>query len=204
MAMKELIAALERDATAEAEENLERARRYGEELLADFGRESAERLERELEDHERELRARAVLDVAATRRVARNTVFTARDELLRQVRVAVDARLEGLCTDDCYRAGLEEELREACDYLPGGPAEVRCWPALAEPLSEAAGRLARTEVEVCEESSVGAGFIVRTGDGRAEVDARLATRVDRTWPDLALVVMAMIEERGSFGEAADE
>jgi vacuolar-type H+-ATPase subunit E/Vma4 len=204
MAMEELIRALERDAAAEAEENLRRARVYGEELLAAHRRESAERLQQESEEYGRELRARGALEVAAARREGRNSVLVARDELLGRVRAAVDARLHSLCADDRYRARLGEELLQACAYLPESRVEARCHPALADALAEAAGGVAGTEVAVSEESSFTSGFVLGTPGGRAEVDARLDTRIDRMWPELALTVMAMVEKHGWCGEAADD
>lgn len=202
--MEQLIAALERDAAAEVQQNLDRARNEAAALLEGCHDELAQRLDDELQRHEQSLRVQTALAVAEARRAGRSEVLRARDVLLGRVRAAVDAGLAVLDQDPGYRAGLAAELEEALGYLAEGPAEVCCRPSLAAPLAAAAAGLERAELSVREDAALATGFLVRATDGHAEVDARLTTRVERMWPELALVVLAVIDQRGWWRGAAHE
>jgi vacuolar-type H+-ATPase subunit E/Vma4 len=202
--MEELIAALEREASVEAETKLERARREAAELLAACREELTLRMEDDLERREQVLRAQMALAAGRARRAGRSEVLRARDALLGRVRMAAQEHIAGLETDPDYLVGLAEELREALGFLAEGPAEVRCRPALVAPLVEALEDLKRGDVQLREEPSLGTGFVVRALDGHAEVDARLGARLERMWPELALLALATAAERGWVGGAARE
>ncbi len=196
MGMDQLIAALERDAAAEVEKNVQRARAEAAGGLVGCREELAQRLDDELQHRERDLRARIALDMARAHRAGHSEVLRARDVLLGRVRTAVGRRMEELAQDPGYVAQVADELRQAVGYLAEGPAEVVCRPQLAAPLAAAAGALGRGDLSLREDPGLGTGFVLRARDGHAEVDARLDTRLERMWPELSLAVLAAIEERG--------
>lgn len=196
MGMDQLLAALEREAVAEVEEKLERAKAEAAELLTDCQAELAQRLDDQLRDRERELSVQIALEVARAQRAGRSEVLLARDGLLSRVREAVVGRLADLAQDSGYRARLPEDLREAVSFLAEGPAEVVCSFQLATPLAAALDALGRGDLTLREDPGLEPGFVVRARDGHAEVDARLATRLERMWPELSLAVLASMEERG--------
>lgn len=199
VAMDQLIAALERDAAAEAEEMLQKARAEADEMTAGCRERLAHRLEDEAQRHERDLRAQAALAAARARRVGRSDVLRARDALLARVREAAESRVALLEGDPGYQAGLAGEVREALSFLGEGPAQVRCRSALLALIREAVADLQRAGLSVQEDPQVPTGFVIGTADGRVEVDARLTTRLDRTWPELSLLVLGAMRRRGWLG-----
>jgi len=186
MAMEELIAALERDAAAKADDIRQKAGVESAELREAYAAELARRRESRLQARERELTTEAELALAGARRAGRQEVLLSREDFLTRVRHALADRVVGLDADPGYQQTVAGELAEAVTYLAPGPAEVRCSPALVGTLARAAQESAGREIRVVEDPSVGAGFVLRALDGHAEVDARLATRTERLWPELAL------------------
>lgn len=202
--MDELIAALEREGAAEAQAKLERARQEAEKMLTACREELALRMDEELERRELGLRTEMALAAARARRAGRSEVLRARDALLARVRSAAERRIEALAEDPAYLDGLGGELSEALGFLAEGGAEVRCPPALVGSLATAVAALDRPDVSIVEDPSLGTGFVVRALDGHAEVDALLSSRLNRMWPELALLALAAAAERGWVGGAARE
>ena len=94
MALQDLLASLERDATAEADALLEAARARAARIAADAAARTAQRRRETLEVKERELVAAAELAAAQARRTARARTLQARERAIERVFAAVTVGLD--------------------------------------------------------------------------------------------------------------
>ncbi len=191
MALPELLEALRAEAAerraarlAEADAEAERVRSAGASARELLRREALEEASRVEEAIGRRQLARA-------RSEAVSGELAARDRLLARVRTALEARVRGAASDPEYVGTLARDLARALDRLPSGGVIVRASPALAPGLHEQVA--GREGVEVRAADEIGTGFRARTGDGRAEVDATLETRLRHAWPQLAVLVVRAAE-----------
>ncbi len=194
MALEHLLAALERDATAEAERRLAAARAEAAAIRAAAEERLARRRAEVLDARAAELRGRAERALGEARRGGRRLVLEARHRLLGRVLAAARARLpEAMATPE-YRAALPAALGAALACAGDAAVVVRCPPALAAAVRDALPRASGAAVEA--DSGVRAGFTLATADGVLTVDDTLDGRLERLWPRLAPGVLARVEERG--------
>ena len=187
MAIEHLLAALERDAAAERDAMLEAAREEAN-RVAQRAEERVARLRQDVVGpQERELRAAAAAAVMEARRNRRGEVLAARDRLLSRVRAEAERRLPEALDDARYRRVLPTHLSEALAFLGEGRAVIRCAPAIADDLRDAAsGR----EVSVVPDAGARTGFTVESADGSVVVHNGLDARLARLAPQLALETAA--------------
>lgn len=187
MGMNELLAALTRDAEAEAEAVRRAADSEAAALLATASQQYAERFAAEVELARRAYQSEADAEVAAAALEARHARLSARAEMLERLRAAVHARLPALL----QHAELVDHLVSTALVAAGDrAATVRCPPVIAERVRDHAGN-----VPVSSDPDCGSGVRVTLAGDRGEVDATLETFVDNSWPQLCVAALQHVEGR---------
>lgn len=179
MALDHLLAALEREARAEADELLAAARADAAQrtTLADAA--IARRREAALGGRAREQQAELEAALSAARLAARREVLDARERLVERVFDAVRAACGAAVTRADFVAGLPARAAAALTCVGACDAVVLSAPApLAAILAQ--GTTGDGRVTVREDAGAGAGFRLATADGSLEVvdtiEARIAAR----------------------------
>lgn len=192
MPLEHLLAALERDATAQAEHLVAEARATAA-LLTSTAAQAIERRRGETREvHEREQRAVVQAALSTARRAARREVLEARERLLDRVFAAARSALPQALAHRAYRAALPERLAAALACVEeGGEAALRVPAALAADVRAAVSGNGRVTVSV--DHDAGSGFRLTTADGILEVDDTLETRLDTQRPRLARDVLRQLE-----------
>jgi vacuolar-type H+-ATPase subunit E/Vma4 len=192
MSLDHLLAALEHDATAQAERLVVEARATAERLTSAAAEASERRRRETFGAHEREQRAVIQAALSAARRAARRDVLEARERLLDRVFAAARAALPQALAHQAYRAALPERLAAALACVEGaGETALRVPAALATDVRAAVSRNGRVTVRV--DQAAGSGFRLATADGSLEVDDTLETRLDAQRPRLARDVLRQLE-----------
>lgn len=192
MALAELIAALERG----AEEEVWRIREEADAELARLGEEVRTRLDarraRELARLQERLRGETELRLSAARLQGRRHVLAARDGMLDRVLEATRACLPEALVDPRHLRTLPAALERALGFLPDGGV-VLCSPEIVGVVRESLGGFA--DVEVRPGLDAGAGFIAASADESVSVDGTLEARLAGTWPEFAIHIGGLVEER---------
>lgn len=192
MALAELIVALERG----AEEEVRRIREEADAELARLGEEVRTRLDgrraREWARLQERLRGKTELRLSAARLEGRRQVLAARDRMLKRVLEAARGRLPEALTDPRYLETLPAALEQALGFLPGGRVVV-CSPEIASVVRESLGGFA--DVEARPGLDAGTGFIAASTDESVRVDGTLEARLAGAWPELAIHIGGLVEER---------
>jgi vacuolar-type H+-ATPase subunit E/Vma4 len=192
MALADLLAALEREAAAQAEARRAAARA----AAAEIARSADERLERRRSEaalaRETELRRAAETALDEARRAARRSVLDARERLLERVFAAARGLLPEAMARDGYRAVLPRHVADALRAVGDQPAVVRCPDALGDAVRAALGP--RRDVTVETDPAAPPGITAGTTDGAVAVDNTLPGRLDRARPRLAIAVLARLKE----------
>jgi vacuolar-type H+-ATPase subunit E/Vma4 len=188
--IESLLARLERDADTEAARILEDGRARAAAITAASDARIAERRAATVQRRETTARAQHERALAHSRRTARARVLEARAALLDRVFEQVRAGLPAVAASSAYRSSLGPRLERLRVYTGDQPITIQCSPALTGPLR----RLVRTngQLRVTSNPSMGAGFRVLSADGRVEIDASLASRLERLRPRLALEALAAL------------
>jgi vacuolar-type H+-ATPase subunit E/Vma4 len=188
MPLDHLLAALEREAAAQAEALLAAARAQATEIARD----ADARLERRRSDllgsREAELRGAAAAALGAARRASRATVLEARQRLLERVLARARALLPEALASDAYRAALPEHVAQGLRAIGDEPAVIRCPQSLVTAVRAAVRD--RKDVSVRGDKASGSGVSIATMDGAIEADNTLDGRLERLRPRLALEVLA--------------
>jgi vacuolar-type H+-ATPase subunit E/Vma4 len=192
MPIDHLLAALERDGSAQAEALLTQART----AAAAIARESDELVARRradaLDARKAELSGAAQATLGETRRTSRGAVLAARQRLLERVFAAArDLFPEAMASDDYRTRALPRHLAEALSAVGDEPAVIRCPEALVAAVRSAVTRKKHLTVE--GDPAAPPGIRVVTTDGAIEVDNTLEGRLDRLRARLALDVLAQLE-----------
>ena len=192
MALAELIAALERAAA----EEVRRIREEAETELARLGAEVRTRLDgrREFERArlQERIRGETELRLSAARLEGRRRVLAARDGMLDRVLEATRGCLPEALADPRYLETLPAALERALGFLPHGGV-VLCSPEIASAVLESLGGFA--DVEVRPGLDAGTGFVAASIDESVSVDGTLEARLAGAWPELAIHIGGLVEER---------
>ncbi len=194
MALDDLLAALERDATAQAEAVRAEARGAADRIARETDARLAGRRRDVLEARAEALRAAAAVALGEVRWRARAQVLAAREELLDRLFEAAASRLPAAVRGADYRATLPGRLHEALSYLGDEPAMVRCPSALAATVRAALAAEARCTV--APDDAVGSGFRAATTDGTVEIDETLEARLAELRPRLAIEIQRRLDAEG--------
>jgi vacuolar-type H+-ATPase subunit E/Vma4 len=190
MGLEHLLDALERDATAQVEQLLARARADADQRTAA----ASEALERRRQDAHARLERSRHQDVehavALARRGARRSVLEARERFLERVFTAARAELAAAAAGPAYRASLPGALARALAAVGNETAVIRCPEALVADLRRLTPN-GRASVVVDE--STGSGFVLATKDGAVEVDDTLEARLEHLRPALARHILSQLE-----------
>jgi vacuolar-type H+-ATPase subunit E/Vma4 len=189
VAIAELLAALDAQAEARAEQELAAARaeaaRIAELAAAQLAAASAARVS----DIESSVRRETEAQLSAERRRARTEVLRERHAMVERVLAAAAACFPSAIA--ARRVPLERHLAEALAHIDGAGARVRCRPELrpqVEPLAAARG------LAVEDDPSAGWGIIAVDASGRIEVDNTLEARLGRMRAGLAVALARKVEE----------
>jgi vacuolar-type H+-ATPase subunit E/Vma4 len=190
--LEHLLEALERDANAQIDQTLARARAEADRLTA-AATEAVELRRREVTSRGKRDRQREV-DHAVTlaRRAARRSILEARAHLLERVFAAARAELPAAAAGPAYRAALPSALAGALAAVGGEQAVIRCREALARELERLRPGTSQS-VRVVVDPASGSGFRVASADGAIEVDDTLESRLDRLHLVLARRVLEQLE-----------
>jgi vacuolar-type H+-ATPase subunit E/Vma4 len=192
MPLDHLLAALERDATAQAERLVAEARATADRLTSAAAEAIERRRGETLGAHEREQRAVVQAALSTARRAARRDVLEARERLLDRVFAAARAALPQALAHQAYRAALPERLAAALACVEeAGEAALRVPAAIAADVRSSVSGNGRVTVRV--DPAAGSGFRLATADGTLEVDDTLETRLDAQRPRLARDVLRQLE-----------
>lgn len=189
MGLDALLAALEREASVEADRHLSAAREEAERI-----REAGEvRAAALVAARRREVAAdhakRSTAAMTAVVRAARTRELQAQAALLDQVRVRTRAVLAAAPLRE-WQPALPTLVEAGLRYAGAGEVEVYCSPA-----AEAAVRQAlagRSDARVVANPDVPAGIEVRRADNTMRVRLTLPDRLDALWPAIRLAVLDVV------------
>lgn len=190
MPLEHLLAALERDATAQADALLADARAEAARITADAEARIAGRRRDVLGARERELRAAAEVALGEARRAARRTVLEARQRLLDRTFAAARGLFPETVLSAAYRAALPQQVAAALRCIGDVPAVIRCREALVPAVREIVAGTKHVSVE--SDAAAAPGFRLVTTDGAVEVDGTLDGRLERATSRLALAVLEQL------------
>ena len=187
----DLIALLEREATAERDKLLTEARAQAEAVLAQARREAEDLLARNQERVEAEAKAALIKAQSTARLRASSLVLRAKEEEIARVFARAEAELSRLGGNgQRYPAALRTFIEEALRGLEG-EAVVAVNPADQSIAVALAGERG-WKVTVRADASVQGGARVASPEGRFMVTNTLASRLDRARPMLAAEVARVL------------
>jgi vacuolar-type H+-ATPase subunit E/Vma4 len=190
MALDHLLAALERDGTAQAESLLAEAHATVAAVTREANERVAQRRRDALATREAAVRLSTESALADARHVSRRRMLDARQRLLDQVFAAAQALLPEAVNGASYRAALPRHIAEALEAAGDEPAVIRCREALVPVVQPIV--VSQPRVTVRDDPGVPPGIVVATTDGVIEVDQTLDGRLERLRVRLALEVIARL------------
>ena len=189
---------LTREAEAQAESLVQTARGEGERLVREAIAAALQARRSRLADRERGLRRETAARLDRVRDRGAGSLLEARHAAVERILTQVESLLPGLSDDSRCAPSFTRDLDAAFQVVegpPGGDAGVlTAAPAVAR-LARAAAGVRGTAIEVRTDPGV-AGFILRSGDGRIEVDGTLQQRFRRRRSALAIAAAAALREQG--------
>lgn len=190
MPLEALLSALERDALAEAEARLERAREDAAQIRADADaraeRLRAERRRQVAAEHERATAG----TLAAASRAARARALEAEEALLEAVHHRARERLARLELAR-WRHAVAPLLEAGLRYAGTGSVTVRCHSAAVAMVRDATAE--RSDVTLLPDDAAPAGITLARTDGTLRVRLTLPDRLEALWPELRSRVAAAVE-----------
>ena len=186
--VEKIIARIEADARAEAERILSEARAQAEsirrEAEAKAGVRKAEIISRGRREAEQE-RARIVANAKLR---ARKALLDAKEEVIREAFSRAEKALAEVAKEERYPGILKRLILEAIETI-GGDVEVLARKEdrkiLSKSFLQEIAKQAKVKVTLAEETiSSAGGVVVRSRDGRAEVDNTFETRLERIKSEL--------------------
>jgi vacuolar-type H+-ATPase subunit E/Vma4 len=188
--MDALLAALERDASAEAAKLGAEGEQRAQELLTRAEAEAAQRRAKTLGRLAEVGRRSVACETAAAARRYREARLQQRAELLDRIFAEAERYLR-VASIDRYQEQLPTLVRTTFQFLEGGPAVLHCRPELAARVELLRGD--RADLTVHADPEAAAGILGESGDGAVVVDNTLAALLRRQQADLAVAVAARIE-----------
>jgi vacuolar-type H+-ATPase subunit E/Vma4 len=182
--LPELLATMDREARARAESIRQAARDEAARIMREADDRASSRQTITVDAERIRMREAGNHRVAQERRLARRELLERRQELLERVRSLVRSQLAGVGEEPRYRTLLPDLARSSLQSMNGTGVRLRAAPRLSAELAA----IMDGRVTVEEDPSIDAGFVVESGDGRRQVDHRLAQRLDALWPRIAIVL----------------
>ncbi len=189
MPLVELLASLEREAEANAAEQLKRARAEADRLLQVASGEEKAQVEEHLAQHALALRAVGAERLVLARRKAATAVLEARRKLLDRVFQGARTLQPEARGWASYQPALERDVHTLLALTAGEEVTLLCNSADCPSVLAAAGPGKRVEASL----GVVAGVRLRSADGRLEVDRSLDGRLAAGRAQLAIRVMQQVE-----------
>jgi vacuolar-type H+-ATPase subunit E/Vma4 len=186
-----LMAALARDADAEAERVLSAARAEAEAIA---GRSRAELNERRrAAGAARDAARHALVEerLLGARRDANATLLEARRSLVDRVLHTARAALPSMLAGDVYRSGVPATFAAAKNCLGRRAATAHAHPAVVPLIAD----LATGGLPVQSDPGTGAGFRLVADDGSLEIDCTLEGRLAARTPELSIAILRRLEHR---------
>jgi len=190
MPIDQLLAALEREARASADQITAEARHEADAIVAAGQAELAERRRSARQAAEVRARAAADLTLAQATRDGRRDVLLARERLLDRVFAAAERLLPGAIERQDYLATLAARVADASRCIGENAGTLGCPPALEQPLQRIAAGLPGLAVAL--DAGVGAGFVLNSSDGTITVEDTLEARLRRDHAALARVALQAV------------
>lgn len=194
MALDHLLAALERDATAQAEALLAEARATAAAVTREADERVAQRRRDALATREAAVRQSMESALAGARHASRRRMLDARQRLLNQVFAAAHALLPDGAKGALYRAAVSRHVADALAATGDEPVVIRCPEGLVPGVQAVVA--SQTHVTVRGDTAAPPGIVVTTTDGVIEVDQTLDGRLERLRAQLALEVLARLDTPG--------
>lgn len=194
MPIDALSSAITAAARAQTAEILAQAEQQAVRLRADAAAARDRRLAAALRAHEEALRRELDGRLSGRRREVRARVFAARDALLARVFDATQQALPAEPAQPALRATFEARLRAALALLEGDVV-VQCAPAFAA-IAEAVAA-SRPSVRVEPDPALANGFRARAAGDAVEIDATLPQLLALQRPQLAIALLAALDEAGA-------
>ena len=194
MALDHLLAALERDGTAQAEKLLADARATAAAMTREADERVAQRRHDALAAREATVRESAESALVEARRTSRQRVLSARQRVLDQVFAAAHALLPEAVNGPSYRTAVPRHVADALEATGEEPVEIRCPDALVPVVR--AFVASRPGVSVRGDAAARPGIVVTTTDGVIKVDQTLGGRLERQRARIALEVLARLDTSG--------
>ena len=193
MAVEQLLAALERDAAAQAERLRAEARDRATVIIARAAADVDRRRELALVRLDREQRVAMAREIMTAERTLRAQVLAARAEVIERVFAEASRRLARAAIDvwESIAPGL---VADTLAYLEGHAAVLRCPGDAAHRVAGAANGKA---VTVQAGAANLPGVLGESGDGRVVVDNTLPGRLARMQDDLAIELSRRLEFEGA-------
>lgn len=187
----ELIAILEKEASAEIERVLADARVQADHLITEARKEAQAYLEAQRQHLDAERKAARAKALSAAQVRASALVLQTKDRAASEVFAKADAELAGIQQDKAkYPAVLRGLIREAANGL-GNRVVIEVRPRDLD-LTRHAVRELKLDAEVKPSEEVSGGARATTGDGRLVVENTLTSRVERVKPLLISEVAALL------------
>lgn len=191
MPLGDLLRSLTERTDAEITSLLDTARAAAAALRQNLDRRRAERSAGTVEEHTRRLQGELERAVAEAVRAERGAELQARARARDRVFAAARRRLPAAGAAPAYRASVPARLTAALAATGEEPVELRCAPdlqSILEPLVRG-----RAGLRIVADPAAGAGFLLRTADGRVEVDETLERRLGADADALSLVAVRALE-----------
>lgn len=191
MALDDLIAALHREAEAEAAAIRAAARAEVDAIQRRTDTDLDERRARVAGVRERDRQVAVELALVSARHSARREHLEARRRALARVLDAVRQRFPQALASEGFQGALPGQLEEALHCLGARPGTLRVHPTLLDP---AGGAVAgQSHLTLVPDPAIGAGFLLQSDDGAVEINGTLEDRLERQASRIALEIMAALE-----------
>jgi len=185
--LNKIVSKIRKDAQAEASKIIEKARKQAEEIRREAEREAEKKYSEMISSYQREAEQEKQRIVANAKLKARKIVLDAREEVISEAFSEAVERLKNLPRDK-YREVLLNLIKEGVEAIQGD-AEVLLRKEdsrlitstmLKELSSELGFQIKKSKERI---SAIG-GVVVRSSDGRIEVDNTFETRLERQKDEL--------------------
>lgn len=191
MALSQLLQALERETDLREREVRDAAVAAATRIRAEGAAALAGRRATDLALAESRHREASATAIAAARRAAAAAVLAARAEALARIRARAEALVAGTLPERAVAGVLDRELAGALAYFGDGPVAIHCCTAWRTAFTQRAGGGVGHEIVI--DDRLGPGAMLHSTDGRLSVDATLAARLARRWPELAIGLVRELE-----------